>query len=847
MRKAFKALLLLTLSVPAAASSSPAEAPGPAITLYRQLRDLELDAKQVYEIRDAGLDRGEIHLTLNSGTIAFSRSVEGRVTGAFFDGDGEVLLVPPNHVERASMTLFTGTPILEERFSTAFFRFTDDTFERLAPALRPARLLPQPAQTELSPPPDRGPVGEGDDAPDFLARWSSTFRDLCVMDAFEMLRFLTWTPSSGGDPPANGAGTFWHARLGGLHLGTFDLFFDTASAEQVTVGQANYVNAAPMFDVWASFASRAAGAGWAGKTGNTTELGRSSFRISASRIRTHILPSRELEAEALLTLEATASGDRILLFELSRYLKVSSVAAGGVPFEFIQNESLAGGDLARRGNDLVAVALPRPLHAGEKLELRFTYGGSVLSEAGSGLMYVGARGIWYPNVGPAMSNFDLEFRYPDGWTLVATGKQISAEAAGGEQVSRWVSERPIPLAGFNLGKYLTNRSKAGETVVEIFAARGVEKSFPEPAAKLVDPLPFPERRRRENMIAAPAPAPPPAPSREAQAVAQRSSHAVEFLSRYLGPFPYGSLAVTQMPGRLSQGWPGLIFLSSFAFLNSEERENLHLSNYEKLLYGDLVDAHETAHQWWGDAVLWKTYRDVWLSEALANYCALLALEQEKPGAFRAVLQQYRQDLARKWHEGPSMKEAGPVTLGHRLTSSRLPEAYEVVVYGRGTWLIHMLREMFRDSDRDSANPDARFLQVLRSLRERFDGRSMSTQDLQKALEDALPNSLRYEGRKSLAWFFEQWVNGTAMPHFELTDVKFNQKNGQPMVSGTLLQKDAPDALVTSVPIYAKTPGGKPVYLGHVFADGPETEFHLPVPIGTHTLLIDPHQTVLTRP
>ena len=60
-------------------------------------------------------------------------------------------------------------------------------------------------------------------------------------------------------------------------------------------------------------------------------------------------------------------------------------------------------------------------------------------------------------------------------------------------------------------------------------------------------------------------------------------------------------------------------------------------------------------------------------------------------------------------------------------------------------------------------------------------------------------------------------------------VKFTHKNGRPMVSGTLLQKDAPDALVTSVPLYAKTPGGKPVYLGRVFADGPETEFHLPVP------------------
>jgi len=246
-------------------------------------------------------------------------------------------------------------------------------------------------------------------------------------------------------------------------------------------------------------------------------------------------------------------------------------------------------------------------------------------------------------------------------------------------------------------------------------------------------------------------------------------------------------------------------------------------------------------------VMWKGYRDVWLSEALANYCALLALEREKPDVFRAVLQQYRHDLVRKWHDGPPMKDAGPVTIGHRLTSSQLPEAYEVVVYGRGTWLIHMLREMFRDADQESADPDARFFQVLRTVRERFDGRTLSTQDFQEAMEDALPGSLRYEGRKSLDWFFDGWVNGTALPSFQLSGVKFSHGNGKPVVTGTLLQKDAPDSLVTSVPIYATSPGGKPVYLGRVFADGPETEFHLPVPAGAHRLLIDPHRTVLTRP
>ena len=61
-------------------------------------------------------------------------------------------------------------------------------------------------------------------------------------------------------------------------------------------------------------------------------------------------------------------------------------------------------------------------------------------------------------------------------------------------------------------------------------------------------------------------APPPSPARNAQAVADTSARAVEFFARRFGPYPYASLALTQMPGDVSQGWPSLIFLSSFSFL-----------------------------------------------------------------------------------------------------------------------------------------------------------------------------------------------------------------------------------------------------------------------------------------
>ncbi len=90
-----------------------------AETLYLQLRNIGLDKSRVYGVRGASLDRSALHLTLEDGTIAFTQDVFGRITGAFFEGDGEVLLASQDKAERSSMALFTGMAILEEQFGTA--------------------------------------------------------------------------------------------------------------------------------------------------------------------------------------------------------------------------------------------------------------------------------------------------------------------------------------------------------------------------------------------------------------------------------------------------------------------------------------------------------------------------------------------------------------------------------------------------------------------------------------------------------------------------------------------------------------------------------------------------------
>jgi hypothetical protein len=832
-----------------AARESPLQS---AETLYLRLRNVGLDKSRVYQVREASFNRSAIHITLDDGTIAFTEDVAGRVTGAFFEGDGEVLLIPPDQVERGSMALLTGAAILEERFATAYFRFNDDTFAELQASLRPA-----------------------EHAQEFVSQWNEAARNLADSDALRLfLTFSRLLPLPGGQilTPESPGGIataedrLLHARVQGLKLGTFDLYFDSEMREQIGAGQLRTVEGTSYYDVWTSFSLNQAGRRReALNSVNGEEGGLDEINISRYKIQAEVKPPTELSADASLQIEVRRGGQRAVLFELSRFLHVKRVEADGLPVEFIHNQALEGTQLARRGNDLVAVVFPRPLQTGQKMELRFVYGGEVLSEAGGGLMYVGARGTWYPNRGVAMSNFDLQFRYPAGWTLLATGKRIEvpspAVSSGDgtspnlptdEQVSRWVSERLIPLAGFNLGKYNRAVAHAGDVTIETYAASGMERTFPRMTSEVLVPEPriSPGERQQRVLVTQP----PPSPARSAQPVADASARAVQFLVRRFGPYPYSELALTQIPGVVSQGWPGLIFLSSFAFLTSEEKSQLHMGPVDRTL-SEIVVAHETAHQWWGDLVVWSGYRDQWIVEALANYSSLMQLESENPAEFRAVMERYRENLLEKNKDGVPLMQAGPVTLGTRLSCSRFPTGYDAISYGRGTWLFHMLRNMMRDAERKNESrsrgiaagqsENEPFVRALRKVRERYQEKSITTRDLLRVFEEEMPPSLSYEGRKSLEWFYRGWVNGTSIPRLELQGVKYGDKPGSTAISGTILQRFAPKDLVTSVPVYA-TLAGKAVFLGQIFVDGAETQFHLTAPAGTRKIVLDPNQSVLAR-
>ncbi|MGZ4859181.1 MAG: hypothetical protein ACXV8M_06465, partial [Candidatus Angelobacter sp.] len=502
-----KVLLLISALGNLPAAGQPAASPSGAVALYRELLNPSIDAKDVYQVREVSILLEDLHISISDGTMAFVREVNGHITGAMFEGVGEVLLVPPNRAERTSLALFTGSAVLEQRFHSAYLRFFDDKIV-----------------TELR----AGLRGHADDAEEFVTRWQQPALLLARGDALPILQAMTSAPQS--------AARFLHLRMGGTTAGIIDVFFDSNGSEQISVAQASVVNNVAYYDTWTSFPMRSVREA----AGEEDPATRASFEMSDYKLRVKVQPPTDLSAEAEFTLTPQRSGLRTVILELSRYLKLTEVRVNGAPAEFIQNEAISGSDLSRRGDDLIGVVMPAALEKDRPVKLQFKYSGPVMFNAGGDVIYVGARGTWYPNVGPTFSNFDLTFECPSDWSVVGTGKQVSSTLADGKRTTRFVTSKPIGRAGFNLGKFVSATSTAGAVEIHAYGARNVEQSLAGAEARVGKK---------------------PDPARATQQIADQAANTVQFLSSELDPFPYLNLEITQLPGMLSQSWPGLIYLS----------------------------------------------------------------------------------------------------------------------------------------------------------------------------------------------------------------------------------------------------------------------------------------------
>jgi aminopeptidase N len=280
---------------------------------------------------------------------------------------------------------------------------------------------------------------------------------------------------------------------------------------------------------------------------------------------------------------------------------------------------------------------------------------------------------------------------------------------------------------------------------------------------------------------------------------------VQFYASLVAPFPYEKLAHLQSETRYG-GMENAtaIFYADALFHRNAVSEGLI--------------AHETAHQWFGDAVTERTWPHVWLSEGFATYFAALYTQHAHgDSAFHAEMRKLRDQVLR---DTASVTKRPVIDT----TETDLLALLNVNSYQKGALVLHMLRSELGDSV---------FFRGLRDYYSAHKHGNAVTDDLQQSLE-------RSSGR-DLGSFFNQWLRRPGYPQVEILWGNDSQQGAFINIS----QHQRFGYFEFSIPIVVADTNGNRRLLKIPITAGPTTMARIAEP-GTKVqqVIIDPDVTVL---
>jgi hypothetical protein len=733
---------------------------------YQTLRSISADG-DAFNVEGVTLKRDAGELTLRKGTVYLYPPVNGHITGAVFLGEGSFHLLPPTAAEQKSLSRLTKSNDMNQDFNGLVLRFTDSTAEELRKTATGAA------------------AGRNSTADGAAAGLVKAFRKKINLnlDARILQDVLSDKPGGLFLASFKGSGLFGRSILYMVD----PQGAPAASPEQVEL--ATYTNTD--FEVWAAFDPA---------TPPEPRLYGNQIHVTDQTLDVTIDKTGKLSASAITTF--TAQHEKVLLVPLNlhRKLRVSGVyGPTGVPLDFIQE--------GPEDDPQFSIQLAEPLAQGKSISIRTDYSGKdVVYSEGEGNYYPAgdARESWYPNGSEGLggySNFHMTFHVPKGVVAVATGERVSADDKGASAVSVWQTDAPIAVAGFNLGEFKEVDSKSATGVgIEAYA----NNSIPEWAKR------FEKSGILGSMSTTVA----------LKQTVQQADTAVDIYTNFFGPLPYNHVALTQQTAcNYGQSWPMLVYLPTCAFWDTTILEDLGLLQSDRT-YWTTVLPHEVAHQWWGQTVGFSSYRDQWMSEGFANFSASLYLLYTEPDmkSYREYWSLQRHRILDKNANGVRPIDAGAITMGYRLNNEKSGEnIYSMLVYSKGAYVLHMLEMLYW-------TPEAKEEPLKKSLHEfvsTYKNRAATTEDFKATLERSMPRQMDIDGNKRLDWFFNAYVYGTALPHYDISS-EFTKNGDADAVHLKLTQSNVTDDFHMLVPVYIDLGNGKISRLFNVSMKGNKT-------------------------
>jgi hypothetical protein len=669
------------------------------VRAMEEIRAARLDPQAAVAVHDLEIDLGEATFRVDRGALIPTTPVGGTPAELVFQGEARFVLDPPDPLEAEQLRLFTGTDLLDVSVHAAVLVLPQDDVVGILLEREPAHDLDAGALTA---------------AEDLYRKWrnGAPRRRFGVDSA--LLRDTV------GDA---GGSRFFAAWCVSERVGEFHYLFDPDEYEQVAVGQFVPLSLGDAdqnrverlirrgkregrysqlrlqdlgdWDTWFATTRRSSsGAVVPGRRGFEPE--RYTLEVDLAR------KSLWMTATARIDLTATRSGRRAVRLRLFPDLVVNTVSdENGNPLFFHQS-----------GSD-VTVCLERVTETGDRVTVVVGYEGGVIEKVGYGAFALRSTLYWYPHAGTEnRATYDVTFRWPRKWTLLAGGCFVDGGLKDGRRWERRTLDVPTNKFSFELGRYDLYRETVGDVEIRVALARTTRKV---------------ERPVVEE-------------------VRTTVREALRFYNLAFGQYPVDELTFVTTHRHFSQG------SLSFVTLAHPLLTGVGLPYWGTQLRRIRTEtiAHEIAHQWWGNKVGWKSYRDQWLSEALAEYSEVLFAYYRlgRRDSYRLEnVQSRRLALAQKAENGRSVESIGPVVMGSRLDSSLSNDAYRAVVYDKGFLVFNMLAAEIGEEE---------FIGMLGALADAAAYENIDTQTFLRAVE--------HMSGRDLDAFAERFVFGTGIPN-----------------------------------------------------------------------------------
>jgi len=508
--------------------------------------------------------------------------------------------------------------------------------------------------------------------------------------------------------------------------------------------------------------------------------------------------------------ESLSASQRIRLLN---QLRVKRIRLGDAELAWAQ-EDWEGG---------FTVFLPKPLPVGDTLVLNLELEGPFLQVLPdfTECFYPFDNVTWLPRHGYLdRAEFDLTFRHRKREKVAAVGTRVSEEPDPEDpqaMITRYQFKHPVPLATFALGPFERKTKQvtfedSGRTIPLEF------NSMPDRVMANVGATGI-------NHVF----------------ILDELDNAVRYFSAMFGPYPYESFGAGFHPFGFGQGFPTMVMIPP---AGSGRTTN------DSSVYSFI--AHETSHQWWGNIVAWRSYRDQWLSEGFAAYSGLLYAARRDKDANKTT-----KDLLtnmRYWLVQPPqtvsgagsgrLNEIGPIIQGGRLFSTRAMNAYTRLVYGKGALVLRMLH--FLMSNPTTGN-DTAFFAMMKDFVERNHNGAARTEDFWSVASQHFsrtPIAQKF-GLGNLDWFFKEWVYGTGLPTYQLEYEVKTQADNSLLLSGVVKQDGVPPDFQMVLPLVMTFEGNQEARTT-VLAAGPSKAFEIRVPLKPKKVELDPFSWVLSE-